>query len=169
VFAAHPAWRQARGAVRKRAAPEGSWKTPVFASRPHSTMFLPASVIHVDGDGGGLVVVEVIAPERTRRRAIVVVERATSNEAIGVLAGSLEREGIDAVWLSWPMDWCDALASIVWAPAGRDARGRGGVVIDGVGVFRADQFLRALARGDRRLDGASIRRCMADRVQRLTS
>jgi hypothetical protein len=168
AFAAHPAWKRAHGAVRERAAPEGSWKTPVFAARPNATMFLPSPVIHVNGDGNGLVVVDVSARASARRRAIVVVECATSDQVIRTLAESLRQKEIDAVWLSSPRDWCDAFASVVWAAAGRDARGRGGVVIDGVGVFRADQFVRALAGGDRRLSATAIRRSMADRMRRLS-
>jgi hypothetical protein len=41
------------------------------------------------------------------------------------------------------------------------------VVIDGVGVFRAAQFLRALARNDPRLRGEAIRRAMSGRVERM--
>jgi hypothetical protein len=101
------------------------------------------------------------------RRAIVVIERETDADAIGALATSLDADNIDGVWISHPRDWRSALAPLAWVPAGRNARGQGGVVVDGVGIFRADQFARALAKGDRRLSGEAIRRHMAERVQRM--
>jgi hypothetical protein len=41
------------------------------------------------------------------------------------------------------------------------------VVIDGVGVYTADQFARAVANRDPRVAPAEIRRQMAARVSRL--
>jgi hypothetical protein len=38
------------------------------------------------------------------------------------------------------------------------------VVVDGIGVYRAEQFLRAFGRGDRRLTPEAIRAKTAERV-----
>jgi hypothetical protein len=177
VFAAHPAWVATRSAVREHPAPQGSWQTPVFAGRPIAAMFLPAPSTRVEGDSIAVVDVAPQTPDqRRRRRAIVVVERASSNDTIAALAASLAADSIDAVWLSHPLDWsaalaplvwAAALAPLVWAAAGRDARGYGAVVIDGLGVFRAAQFVRALARNDPRLSATAIRGWMAQRVERM--
>jgi hypothetical protein len=51
-FAAHPAWSRARSAVHERPAPEGSWSTPVFSSRPTGAMFAAAGfAVTNDGEG----------------------------------------------------------------------------------------------------------------------
>jgi len=167
-FAAHPAWSKAQSSVRERPAPEGSWSTPVFASRPVAAMFrgnvrsiTPAS------DDPAVLVVELTRTPAQTRRAIVVVERATTPEAIASLASSLAADGVDAVWISHPLDWSDALAALPWAPAGRDWRGKVVIAVDELGVFRADQFARALATDDRRLSADAIRGHMAGRVQRM--
>ncbi|MEO6879225.1 MAG: competence protein CoiA family protein, partial [Gemmatimonadaceae bacterium] len=166
LFAAHPAWTANRSAVREHPAPQGSWQTPVFAGRPTATMFLPAPATRVDGDS--IAVVDVAAPdERKNRRVIVVVERASPSEMIAALAASLHADATDAVWLSHPLDWSPAFAPLAWAAAGRDARDYGAVVIDGLGVFRASQFVRALARNDPRLTATAIRRWMSQRVERM--
>jgi hypothetical protein len=168
AFAAHPAWSRVggSGAVRERPAPEGSWDTPIFASRPIAAMFHKRMRSMTRHGDGAIAVVELRRPESTRR-AIVVIEREARPDAIDALAASLEADSIDGVWISHPLDWCSALAPLAWAPAGRDARGRGGVLVDGVGIFRADQFARALAKGDRRLSGEAIRRHMTERIQRM--
>ena len=97
-----------------------------------------------------------------------MIERAPTDEAIASLAALAPRPSdVDAVWISHPLDWTEALADVPWAPAGRDWRGLGCVVVDDVGVFRADQFARALANDDRQLSAAALRRHMAARLDRL--
>ena len=157
-FAAHPAWLRAQATVRDRPAPEGSWSTPVFASRPVAALFrarvgsiTPASV------DNAMVVVELANREAGPRLAIVVIERATSDAAIESLAESFEADGVQTVWLSHPSDWTAALLPLTWVPAGRDWRGQVVINVDGIGVFRADQFARALVERDRRVSEASIR------------
>ena len=169
-FAAHPAWSKLRGAVRERPAPEGSWSTPVFASPPIAAMFRDCvrSVERAAGDAIGIVEVAIGRDSgAARRRVIVVLERAVVDDAVESIAERLATESVDAVWLSSPRHWTPALAPQAWAPAGRDWRGRGGVVVDGLGVFKADQFARAWAKGDRRLRGEVLRQRMAGRVERL--
>ncbi len=166
AFAAHPAWTRARTIVGERPAPPGSWKTPVFASRPLAALFGPARQPHAAGGPIGLVDVSPRGtPHGTAQRVIVVVEAAPSDASLEAVATELRESGADPIWLSHPLDWAQVFASWAWAPAGRDARGRGVVVIDNVGVFRAEQFVRALTRGDPRLTAAAIRRAMASRVE----
>jgi hypothetical protein len=168
VFAAHPAWTRARSAVRERAAPEGSWTTPVFANRPAASMFRnQVRAVRRGAAHDPVVVVDLTAPETPTRRAIVVVERRANDAAIKAVASALDDEGVASIWISHPSDWTPALAEVAWAPAGRDSRGRGCIVIDDVGIFRADQFARAIAMADARVDPAAVRRCMAARVERL--
>jgi hypothetical protein len=171
VFAAHPAWSRAHLSVRERPAPEGSWPTPVFASRPAAAMFRDSvrsiTPVAMTGVDGTIVLVELARPAAISRRVIAVIERPTVDEAIGLVASSLEADGVDAVWISHPSDWSKALTRVPWMPAGRDWRGRGGVVVDDVGVFRADQFARALVSEDRRLSATAIRQHMASRVERM--
>jgi hypothetical protein len=165
AFAAHPAWTNARRAVRERAAPEGGWATPVFANRPVAVMFRERvrSSTRVGSDGS-MVLVELVSPPESRL-VVIVIERPTSDAAIASLASSLD--AMHAVWISNPMDWRPALEDLPWLPAGRDSRGRGCVVIDDVGILRADQFTRALSSGDPRLHPAAIRERMRQRVARL--
>jgi hypothetical protein len=165
VFAAHPAWSRPRSAVREQPAPEGSWDTPVFAARPVGGMFRDraAQVRAVPGHES------VSLVEVPPGRVIAVVERSTDDAAIRAIASSFVEERLEAIWLSHPLEWTAAFSSLVWCPAGRDARGRGGVVIDGVGIYTADQFVRAVAKGDPRVAPAAIRRQMAPRVHRLMS
>lgn len=167
AFAPHPAWVRTQSKVRERPAPEGSWSTPVFAQRPLAAMFGLASAISATRDVDASIAVVDVPSARAQRRAIVVVERATPPGHIQLLASRLTAQGIDAVWLSHPREWNEELASLVWAPAGRDQYGRGGVVIDGFGVFRAEGFMRALKKGDRRLAGDEIKRRMRGRVDKL--
>lgn len=169
-FAAHPAWSRQRGEVRERPAPEGSWSTPVFASPPIAAMFRDCvrSVERAAGDAIGIVEVAIALDNgAARRRVVVVLERAVADDAVTLLAERLAAERVDAVWVSSPWHWIPALAAVAWAPAGRDWYGRGGVVIDGLGVFKADQFARAWAKGDRPLRGEVLRARMAARVERL--
>jgi hypothetical protein len=166
-FAAHPAWSRGRSAVRERPAPEGSWSTPVFSSRPTGATFA-ASGFSVMTDGEAISIVDV-APAGDARRVIVVVERAPHPGHILSLAAQLRAEAAEAIWISHPSDWCDELSSVPWAPAGRDWYGRGGIVVDGLGVFRTDQFARAWAKRDRRLSVDAIRARMKERVERISS
>jgi hypothetical protein len=161
----HPAWTAMTGRQARHPAPEGSWSTLVFARHPSVAAF-----------GRGTKAAE-IAPglfrfdvpldaSRGRSRAVVVVERAPDEEAIAALVrgGSIPR---DALWITHPRDWCAALASVAWLPGGTDSRGRGAVVLDGVGVFRADAFIREVATGSARLSLSSVRERMAARAARL--
>jgi len=165
AFAAHPAWSHARSAVRERPAPEGSWKTPVFSSRPTGDMFAAAGVV-MTRDGGGISIVDV-APATEARRVIVVVERAPNSGDILSLVSRLGAESVEAIWISHPSDWCDELSGVAWVPAGRDWYGRGGVVVDGLGIFRADQFARAWRTRDRRLTVEAVIARMKERIARL--
>jgi hypothetical protein len=101
------------------------------------------------------------------RRVIVVVERAPEPGHIQSLTARLRTESAEAIWISHPSDWCDEMMGVAWAPAGRDWYGRGGIVVDGLGVFRADQFARAWAKRDRRLTVEAIRARMKERVARI--
>jgi hypothetical protein len=86
---------------------------------------------------------------------------------VSSVASRLAADDVDAVWLSHPRDWNEELLDLSWVPAGRDAYGHGVVVIDGLGVFRADSFMRAVKKGDRRLSGEEIRRRLHARVEAL--
>jgi hypothetical protein len=167
AFAAHPAWTRTRSAVRERPAPEDSWTTPVFASRPVAAMFRDHVRSATPYGAGSMVLVELESPAVEPRRAIVVIERATPDSAIASRVRELDVEGVQSVWLSHPSDWTPALDAVAWVPAGRDSRGRGCVVVDGLGIFRADQFTRAWSARDPRLDAAAIRGRMAARVERM--
>jgi hypothetical protein len=167
AFAPHPAWSGRRGAVGERPAPVGSWKTPVFASRPRAAMFSPASDMGVgESIAPGI---SVVRPSADAPRVLVVLEQSTTVEAVKAVSAILERDGLEAVWLSLPRDWTEALLPYVWAAAGGDGRGRGVVVVDGVGVFRAAAFGRAWAANDKRVTAARIRRMMAPRIARLSA
>lgn len=174
AFAAHPAWTRARAAVRERPAPEDSWETPVFASRPVAAAFVGgtargALVRRAGGQGDPIAIVAVGADARPPRQALVVVERRAPDEAIARTAAELSRDGVEQLWMSHPLDWSPSLGDLAWAPAGRDARGRTLVLVDGVGIFRADQFCRAVAGGDRRLAPEALRARLADRVRVLAT
>ncbi len=169
AFAAHPAWSRGRTAVRERPAPEGSWSTPVFSSRPIGAMFAAAGFA-VATDREAISIVDVApAPTGGTRRVIVVIERAPRPGHIQALAAQLSAESAEAIWISHPSDWCEELSRVAWVPAGRDWHGRGGIVVDGLGVFRADQFARAWAKRDRRLTFEALRARMEERVGRIRS
>ena len=167
LFAAHPAWSAAQGSVRERNAPEGSWSTPVFASRPIAALFRAHATAITPSDDGTMSIVELQAANAASRLAIVVIERTTSDASVATIASALTADGVESIWLSHPSDWVSALSQLTWAPAGRDWRGHVLVVIDEVGIFRADQFARGLLKRDRRLSTESVRRHMAARVERL--
>lgn len=168
AFAAHPAWSRERAGVRERPAPEGSWQTPVFANRPLAAMFGGRHVAATRESDNALAVVE-IAGATKQRYAIVIAERRPSAEGVTALATRLAADSIAAIWISHPLDWRQEFATVAWAPAGRDWRGVGGVIIDGLGVFRADQLARALAKGDPRLTPEAVRERMSARVARMLS
>jgi hypothetical protein len=163
AFAAHPAWTQR--AVRERPMTEDAWPQPVFARPPHRTMF--GQHFHRIYALGEVAVLELDALDDGAVRAIVVIEKRVSDDVVEQGAMRLAAENIDAIWISHPTHWTSALESLVWTPAGRDGRGGGFVVVDGVGTFRAEQFVRALVSGERRLQGTAIRASMAARVGRL--
>jgi hypothetical protein len=96
---------------------------------------------------------------------LCIVTRAVDDSTL-VAAAKVLRD-TDVLWLSHPRDWSPVLTDVAWVPAGSDSRGRAAVVVDSVGVVRADAFLRAISQGDRRFSSATIRRVMAERVQRL--
>lgn len=163
AFAAHPAWTNR--VVRERPIPEERWVSVIFAGRPIAAMFGYDHRPRVVGDG--LVMIDVPSDEMAARRAIVVVERAAVPANVTSLAQTLASSGVEAVWISHPADWVTAMESVAWAPAGRDERGRGVVLIDGLGVFPAPRFVRALSKGDPGLTRQAIQQAMADRVSRL--
>ena len=166
AFAPHPAWLQRQATVREHPAPEGSWSTPVFARRPIAEMFGTLSIAR-EADAP-IALVEVPSTS-SRRRVIVVVENEPVAGQLRNIASRLAADDVDAIWLSHPRDWNEELLEVAWAPAGRDSYGHGAVVIDGLGVFRADSFLRAVKKGDRRLSATEIRRRLHARVEALRS
>jgi hypothetical protein len=168
AFAAHPAWTRHHRVVRERPEPEGSWTTPVFASPPIAALFHSGTASVESYADGAIAVVHVPGAATAKRpRVIAVIERPVDDAAVESVARHFDANSIDAVWLSSPRHWTPALARLVWAPAGRDWSGRGGVVIDGLGVFRADRFAAALARANSGLSGEAIRARMSARVERF--
>jgi hypothetical protein len=166
MFAAHPAWREVRGRVAERPAPEGSWKTPIFGQRPIAAMFTAGAFARVSAHG--IAIVELPPVEHARLRAIVVLEQAVQDErALREVARELDEKAVDAVWISHPRDWHSALDSLPWAPAGRDQHGFGAVLVEDVGVFRADAFARALSRNDERLTREAIVHAAERRISAL--
>ncbi len=166
AFAAHPAWRNSPLRVRERAVPEAAWGEPFLASRPNAAMFgydwQPRTIV----DGVRLIVLE---RDGARVRAIAVLEHSVPDQRLRSIARELAADGHDVVWLLHPLDWSPALTDRVWAVAGRDARGRGAVLVDGVGIMLAPRFARALAKGDRRFTASAIRRAMSARTDRLST
>jgi hypothetical protein len=160
AFAPHPAWAATRAAVRERPAASGAWNTFVFANRPTAEMFgQPASRITRDGP--------IAVVTLSDRRAIVVLTSGASDDVLARVAKPLDANGIEYLWVSSPRDWTGDRAHYFWAPAGRNPRGRGGVVLDGIGIYRAEDFATMFARGDRRVAPEVIRRCMAARLSSL--
>ena len=166
AFAEHPAWTRHRTFVRERPAPEGSWQTPVFSSRPIAELLRghASRVTRVANDA--VAIVELAGPA-TPRRAMVIVERPVSDEDIQMLHAALVADEVEALWVSLPSDWRPALAPLTWAPGGRNWRGHLGVVIDSLGVFRADQIATAWSKGEGVFTPSGIREHMAERVARL--
>lgn len=169
VFAAHPAWTASRSAVRERPVPEDAWSSFVFASRPVAASFHPGS----DAKGvsviqeGPIVTISLDAPPEGHRRALVVLSAAADDATVRRVARLLDDAGVEHVWVSHPRDWSATRSELAWTAAGRDSRGRGVVVVDGLGVFRAEAFARAFQRGDRKLSPDVLKRRMARRVATL--
>jgi hypothetical protein len=165
AFAAHPAWAATRAVVRERPAPEGSWSSFFFAGRPTPDSFGLRRDVTRDGP------IAMLAVEQDEPGAspltIVLLTAAVPDDHLRRAARALDESGTRHLWLSHPQDWSSSRADLVWAAAGRDNRGRGVVLVDGVGVYRAEAFLRAIRRGDRRLSADSVRAAMSGRVARL--
>lgn len=166
AFAAHPAWAASRTAVRERPVPAPSWKSFVFASRPVVAAFAGAGRMT---QAGPVAVIDVSDEPARVRRALVVLTAPAEDEEVRRVDRSLADAGVEHVWLSHPRDWTSARGDLAWAAAGRDARGIGVVVVDGAagGVYRAEHFARAFARGQPRLGPEAVRASMAERVTRL--
>lgn len=158
---------RSRAIVRERPAPVESWGSFVFASRPSvASIGVDAELTH---DGA----VAILAPDTGstagERRALAILVSAASEEEVRRVDRRLRDGGVATLWLSHPLDWSSSRADLAWAPAGRDGRGRTVVVIDGLGIYRADAFVRAFRRGEPRLAPGAVKRRMADRVAALRS
>lgn len=165
AFAAHPAWARSRSVVAERPVPVDSWRGVVFARRPLAASFGAAERI---AHHGTIAVVSLEAPGgEAGERALVVVGAPARNDEVRRMERMLDDEGVEHLWLSHPLDWSAARADLAWAAAAGDARGRPVVLVDGLGIYRAEAFARAFARGDRRLAPEAIRARMAERVMAL--
>jgi hypothetical protein len=167
VFAPHPAWLAMTARQSRHPAPEGSWTTLIFARRPSLAAFgRRFSAVEIVR---GVARLDVPLDEQAgRSRALVVIEREMDDGVIAAMTRDATIPG-DALWISHPRDWRPALSSAAWLAGGSDPRGRGAVVLDGVGVFRAPAFLREVASDDARLAVSSVRERMAARVARLAA
>ena len=167
AFATHPAWTASRSAVRERPVPVEAWRTFVFASRP-SVAGLGSAVRLVKHQGPiSLLEVSIDEAAGAGRCALVLLTAAAADSDVRRIAQPLVDADVRHLWLSHPRDWNASRGDLAWAPASRDSRGRGVIVVDGLGVFRAEPFLRAFARGERRLAPAEIRARLAERVAAL--
>lgn len=169
AFAAHPAHAANRARVRERPVPEHAWKTFALANRPTVAAFGAAASSVLEAARGYLAEVAnltVMVPEPGR--VLALLTGPISDSDLLKVAGALEALGADHLWLSHPRDWKSERAYLAWAPAGRDERGRGVVIVDGVGVYGAEQFARLYGRGDRRLTVTAIRKASAERVAALS-
>ena len=167
AFATHPAWTASRSAVRERPVPVEAWRTFVFASRP-SIVGLGSVVRLVRQEGPiSLLDVPVDGDAGAGRCALVLLTAAATDSDVRGIGQSLDDANVRHLWLSHPLDWSASRGDLAWAPAARDRHGQGVIVVDGLGVFRAEPFLRAFARGDRRLAPAAIRARLAERVAAL--
>lgn len=164
AFGAHPAWGHSRLVVRERPVPADAWKGVVFARRPVATAFGPAARV---AQHGPVAIVELEPDDGGAVRSLVVVTSPASEDHVRRVARALSANGIEHLWLSHPMDWSAARADLAWAAAGRDSRDRPVVLVDGLGIYRADAFARAFARGERRLAPETVRSRMAERVRAL--
>lgn len=168
AFGAHPAWARSRSVVAERPAPAESWKGVVFARRPVATSFAPEAQVTREGP---IAIVSLASDDAagTARtpRALVVMESPASDDEVRRVARMLRDQGVAHVWLSHPIDWSATRGDLPWAAAAGDARGRPVVLVDGLGIYRADAFARAFARAERRLAPEAIRGSMEDRVRAL--
>jgi len=165
-FAPHPAWRARDGVRHVRPAPEGSSPTPIFARRPTALAFGAVAECREVAPGIVRLSVEAERGGRSGERVLFVVERETDDEAIRAMLHTGDVSD-DSLWVSHPRDWRPAMRELAWAPAGRDSRGRGVVLVDTVGVFRAEAFIEAMRSNDRRVHAPAVRAAMAARVARL--
>jgi hypothetical protein len=140
----------------------------VFAARPLAASFVErsASLIHATQQHGEIGVVEV-RTSPNEHRALLIVERPPTAESIVSATSDVDDGSAEPIWIAHPSDWPSLPLDATWAPGGRDARGNTVVSIDGTGVFRADQFVRAVATNDRRVRSVEINRQMAKRTARL--
>lgn len=168
VFAPHPAWRANGRVVRERPVPPGAWSSFVFARNPTLASFGREYVANARvTTEGAITVVELEISGAAVRRALVILTAPATDDEVRRVTASLNSAEVEHLWLSHPRDWSSARADLAWTPAGRDERGHGVVVVDGVGVYRAEPFLRAFGRGDRSLAPAAIRAKTAQRVAAL--
>jgi hypothetical protein len=159
VFASHPAWTATHRAVHERISDASVQTTVVLASRP---------TVHSFGSAMGLTSQEgCIARLEANGRVLLLLTAAAPDEDVLRIERELSDLGIDHLWLAHPLDWSAARKNLAWAPAARDGYGRGIVLIDGLGVFRAEPFARACARGDRRFAPEKVRARHAERVSAL--
>ncbi|HEY2851732.1 MAG TPA: competence protein CoiA family protein [Gemmatimonadaceae bacterium] len=164
AFAAHPAWAASRAVVRERPVPEYAWEGVKFARRPSPAAFDASHSTPPNGPIAAVVECEVAGQPP---RALVVLIAAVEDDVVRAIDRSLEARQVEHLWLSHPMDWAGSRADLAWAAAGRDARGRDVVVVDGVGVFRASAFVEAFRRGDAKVRPDAVRARMAERVAAL--
>jgi hypothetical protein len=165
AFAAHPAWTASRAVVRERPVPEYAWQGGgvIFARRPSPAAFgVPTSTVP-----NGPISVGTLDVAGQPRRALVVLTAVVEDDLVRAVDRSLDAEQVEHLWLSHPRDWAGSRADLPWAAAGRDARGRDVVLIDGVGVFRAAAFVEAFRRGDAKVRPAAVQARMAARVSAL--
>jgi hypothetical protein len=151
--------------VRERPVPEYAWQGGgvIFARRPSPAAFgVPTSTVP-----NGPISVGTLDVAGQPRRALVVLTAVVEDDLVRAVDRSLDAEQVEHLWLSHPRDWAGSRADLPWAAAGRDARGRDVVLIDGVGVFRAAAFVEAFRRGDAKVRPAAVQARMAARVSAL--
>lgn len=166
AFTPHPAWTASRALVRERPVPEYAWQGGViFARRPSPAAF---GVAATQLPNGGIAVCALEPEAATQpQRALVVLTAPVEEYQVRALERSLEAKRVEHLWLSHPRDWSGSRADLPWAAAGRDARGRDIVLVDGVGVFRASAFVEAFRRGDAKLRPGTVVARMSARVAAL--
>ena len=164
AFAVHPAWVASRAVVRERPAPDGAWSSFIFASRPVAALF--GTGLRVTHKGPIAVLMLNAVPDE-RERALVILSSAADDDEVRHVARSLDDAGVEHLWLSHPLDWHSARSDLAWAAAGRDNRGRGVVLVDGLGIYRADAFARSFERHNPRMNPDAVRARMAERVSLL--
>lgn len=165
AFAAHPAWTASRAVVRERPVPDDSWSSFVFASRPVGALFGTGRRVT---QNGLMTILELdAAVPDLPERALVILSGAADDVQVRDVARALDEAGVEHLWLSHPLDWHSGRSDLAWATAGRDSRGRAVVLIDGLGIYRAETFARSFERRNPRVHPDAVKRRMADRVARL--